>query len=165
MAINVSAANALADQLRSYETQLAQAKNSLREYQSAISANWQANETGYINQAIERAIVDINNVQNQLNPLSIDIRNAAEQIRCEEEAAAALARKQEQIRKARANLDTAKLEADDQKKKLDKLVRNLNKKKTLTAADKAALKAAQTTYIDAIHIVERLQNQLNQLIR
>jgi hypothetical protein len=66
---------------------MTQAKNSLRAYQSAISANWQAEEAAFINRAIDAAISDINAAINQINPLSSNIRRVADQIRREEEAA------------------------------------------------------------------------------
>ena len=87
MSINVTDANALADQLRSCDAQLSQAKNRLREYQGAISAHWQSDETALINKAIDLAIADINAAISRLNPISSEIKDAARQISREEAAA------------------------------------------------------------------------------
>ena len=56
MAINKAVAFQQADQLRSYETQLTQAKNNLRSYQSSLAANWSCNEMIYISRAIDQVL-------------------------------------------------------------------------------------------------------------
>ena len=94
MPISIFAALSQANQLRSYEKQLNQAKNSLRDYRATVSANWQADEVAHVNKAIDLALSDINAAINQLSLLSNDVRNVAEQIRLEEEAAAAAANTQ-----------------------------------------------------------------------
>lgn len=171
MAINVSAANGLASQLASYTTQLTQARNYLSGYKNSLNSAWQAPEMAYINKAIDQTVADINNALNQLNPLSNDIRNAADEIRREEEAAAALARKQEQIRKVRADLDAAKAVADELKRKLDQLVRIANNRPkgvagiAYIASDKAAIATAQAAFTDAARRVDELQRTLDQLSR
>jgi len=106
MPINVNSANMQTDQLRSCEAQLAQAKNSIREYQSIISANWQAEEAAHINKAIESVLSEINAAIDQSGSIGSDIRSVADQIKQEEEAAEK-ARKQAQINKARNDLENA----------------------------------------------------------
>lgn len=168
MAINTFAANQQADRLRSYETQLTQAKNSLRAYQYSLTANWAGEEASHINRAIEQVLSQITAAQNQLAPLAQDIKNTAEQIRREEEAAAALAQKQAQIRQVSADLEAAQKSAEELKKKLDTLIRNTGNQPRRwvgAAANQALINSTLTAYNEAAQKAEELQDLLSQLSR
>jgi uncharacterized protein YukE len=169
--INTSAARQYADRLRSHETQLTQAKNNLRTYRSTLSSNWHGEESVYIVRAIDQVLTQIGNAQNQLMPLARDIEEIAEQIRREEEAAAALAQKQVRIRQVRAELDVAQKAADELKQKLDELLKISGKRQPgfmggLTEAmNQPLIKVMQAEYDDAVKRVAELQDLLNQLSR
>ena len=171
MAINTATANSQADQLRSYEAQLSQAQTGLREYQSRIAANWHAEEATLLSKAIDKVLSEMNRTINQLGPLSQNIKNAAEQIRCEEEAAAILAKKQEQIRKAKVESDTANTAAENLKKKLEELIKIAASRHkgaagaVYIAADQTAIANAQRAFDEAAQLAVELQNRLNQLSR
>jgi len=171
MAINTAVAFQQADQLRSYETQLTQAKNLLRSYQSSLTANWNCNEMTYISRAIDQVLSQITSAQNQLMPLAHEIKNTAEQIQREEQAVIDSARKQVQIRQLRTEMETAQKIAEELKKKLDELIRNSGNqsmdfiRKFTGVANQARIKTAQMTYTDAARRVEEIQNLLNQIAR
>ena len=168
MPVNTAAANFLADQLSRYDTQLAQAKTSLREYQSIISANWQGEEALLIGSAIDKVLAEINAAANQLNPLSSDIRGAAEQIRREEEAADK-ARKQAMINQIRADIDRKQAEASTLRQKIAALNKTLaSRPKTLAglvlaAKDKLDIALAQKSLDDVLRQIDELQKQFVQL--
>jgi len=80
MSIDIGAVKLHLNQIRTYETQLHQAKNSLREYQSTIHANWQGDEVQFISKAIDSVLTDINRVIDQLEYIYADINNMVGQL-------------------------------------------------------------------------------------
>jgi predicted RNase H-like nuclease (RuvC/YqgF family) len=167
--INTSVANQYAEKLRSYETQLTQAKTNLRAYQTGITSGWQSAEVSYINRAIEQVLAQITAAQNQIAPIAQEIKNTAEQIRREEEAAAALAQKQAQIREVRTELEAAQRTAEEQKKKLDEQLRIAGVPAGglvgafTGAVNQTMISTTKTLYEDAVRRVDELQRLLNQI--
>lgn len=109
MAINVSAANTQAAQLNDNISKLRDAKRKMQAYRSSVSNNWKGKEVTYILTAIDRVMADIDSAIRNLDSLGTDIRNAAAQIKREEDAAAARARaaKQQRIQAAQSAYDAA----------------------------------------------------------
>lgn len=131
MAIDVNAANWQANQLASYATRLQSAKNQLTQYKCSISSEWQGQEVKYILQGIEKAIAEINSIVRELNTLSSDVKNTANTIRKEEEAAArAWAEKQRRIQVAQEKYVAAEREVEELTKKMNSLSETLRSTKS-----------------------------------
>ena len=131
MAINISAANSQASQLRGYADKLQQAKNQLNNYKSSLETNWHGQEVAYITRGIDQTVAQIDDVIRQLNSLSNDLRNTAAQIKREDDAAAAAARaralKQKRIQTAQMNYNRAVDECDNLYKERDVMQKELMK--------------------------------------
>lgn len=91
MAINVSAANCQAQQLRECADRLQQAKNQLNQYKTSLTANWQGSEVPYMTQGIDKTVAQMNAAIRDLRGMATDLGNAASAIQREEAAAAAAA--------------------------------------------------------------------------
>lgn len=171
MTMNINGTFQQADQLRSYETQLTQAKNNLRSYQSSLYANWNCEEMIYISRAIDQVLSEITSAQNQLVPIANEIKNTAEQIRREEEAATILAQKQAQIHQLQTDLEAAQKTEEELKKQLEQLIRNSGNQprdyasKFTGVINQTMINKAQMIYADATRRVEEIQNLLNQITR
>ena len=164
MAINVSLANQQANQLLSYEAQLAQAKNSLHDYHRKLNANWQGEEVIYINRAIDQTMSQITAAQNQLPQLAQDIKIAAEQIRREEEKAAL-------INQVTIALNAARKFANEVKKRLEDMMKAIENEikrypnKIITDSARTQIELVRKEYTEALRKVDELQNRLNQVSR
>ena len=169
MPINVAAANAQADRLRTFETQLGLARSSLREYRAAISANWQGAEATLIQKAIEAIEAEIATISQQMAAIGADIRSAAEAIRREEEAAEK-ALKQASIAKARDELENAKASAEELRQKLEEMTKAAASQQggvlgaALAAANQVGILAVQAAYDDAMRHVSELETLLAKLL-
>ena len=162
MAINVSMANQQADSLRSYEAYLTQAKNSLREYRSNLNSNWQGKELTYINHAIDRMLLQLSDTQNQLLPLSQEIKLVAEQIRREEEKA-------KQINLVTIALNAAVVAANEIKNRLDDMIKafedELKKhpQRKIIDSVNSQVEIIRREYEEALKKIDELQNKLKEL--
>ena len=167
MAIDMSAIHRHAAELYTYEAQLTQAKNRLRAYREAVCAGWQGEEAADIARAIEQVLAQISSAQNQLVPLAQDIRQAAEEIRREEEAAAAQARRQAQMRQARQELEEATEARDGLLEKLNGLLPASARSNAWAALPDAVgdsrVTAAWSAYQAAVRRVEELEKVLETL--
>ena len=157
MPINVSLTNQQADRLRSYEEQLAQAKNNLRDYHARLNASWQSPEVVYINRAIDQTLSQITAAQNQLPQLAQDIKIVAEQIRREEEKAAL-------INQVTIALNVARKFADEVKKRFEDMIKQYPHKKIADSV-KSQIELVRKEYTEALCKVDELQNRLNQVSR
>ena len=155
MAINVSAANGQAAQLRGYADKLQQAKNQLINYKSSLTANWQGNEVGYMSRGIDKAVAQIDAAVRDIKAVANDVSNVAATIKREEDVAVAAAR----ARAAKQRLEAAQKSYDNSKNELSKLEKQKEdmlkklKGKSLSSAQKKQLdsldgkiKAAQDKY-------------------
>jgi len=160
-------ASARADQLRSRETQLTQAKDFLREYQSIYFVNWQTEETAFINKAIDSALFDINAAINQLSPMSDHEKTIAMQKKRSDEAAEkarkrdeeTVKRTSEQLRanQIRSDLEAAKANSNNQKRKLDSLIKAMG--------DQASIMLAYNAYSASLQRVDELQKAVSNLAK
>lgn len=114
MAIDVNAANVQAYRLTEYANRLQDAKSRLANYKNTLTSEWEGPEVRYILQGVDKAISEINSIIRELNCISTDVRNVANTIRREEEAAArARAEKEQRIRVAQENYNKAARVVDD----------------------------------------------------
>ena len=131
MAINVNAANVQAQQLNNNICQLRVAKQKMLAYRASVSNNWRSKEVSYILAAIDLVLKDIDLAIRNLDSLSNDIKNAAAQIKREEDAAAAAARvraeRQRRIRVAQKAYDDAQADWEALNKKREELEKRYKK--------------------------------------
>lgn len=92
MAINVSAANYQAAQLRRYADRLQQAANELNSYKTSLAASWQGSEVPYMLQGVDKTIAQIDAAMRELRNIANDVDHTAAAIKREDDAAAAAAR-------------------------------------------------------------------------
>lgn len=167
MAVDMSAIHRQAEELCAYETRLAQATNRLRAYREAVCAGWQGEEAADIARAIGQALAQISYAQNQLVPLAQDIRQAAEEVRREEVAAAAQARRQARLRQTRQELEEATEARDGLLERLNGLLPASMHADAWTALPgtmgDSRVKAAWSAYQAAVRRVEELRTLLEAL--
>lgn len=144
MAIDVNAANQQAAEIAGKISQLKTARNSLAKYKSDLQSNWVGQEVGLFVQSINAEIAKIDTLLGTLNSLSSDIRQAAAEIRQEEEAAAkaaaARAAQDSQRAQARSAYNAACNTLDAIAKERDKVVEQMRNTKSPATMLKLNLK-------------------------
>lgn len=87
MGINVANANARANELRAYATQLRSAKGNLSQYKGIFGSSWQGTEITYYVNAVGNVETKLIQAATELDAIANSIVATANQIRAEEEAA------------------------------------------------------------------------------
>lgn len=87
MGIDLTNANARANELRAYATQLRSAKGNLSQYKGILGSSWQGTEITYYANAVGNVETKLIQVASELDSIANSIVATANQIRAEEEAA------------------------------------------------------------------------------
>lgn len=166
MAINVTRANTQAAEIAGKVNQLRNARNLLQKYKNELRSNWQGIEVGLFIESIDGEIRKIDALLGTLSNLSTDIRNAAEAIRREEEAAeraaaerAAQQRRAAQARQAYNAACDAVEEIIKERKKIIAKMRNTNSWLTMLKLNED-LKEIDERLSDAQDVCDRCRSAL-----
>ena len=124
MGIDINLAKSQANELSQQAAELRIAVKKLSEYKTSLKSYWKGKEVSPIITAIDNNIKKIKKVIEELEDLETDIKKAANDIKREEDAAAARARaeKQQRIKAAREAYDTAAEKLEELKNQKEQLI-------------------------------------------
>ena len=83
--IDVGSANNRAQELKNMAADLVDARDTLNQYLSEITSNWEAEEVKYYSLAIANAKAKIDSLSHELEEIANSVSTTAQQIRAEEE--------------------------------------------------------------------------------
>ncbi len=86
--IDVGSANNRAQELKNMAADLSSARDTLNQYLTEITSNWEAEEVKYYTLAIQNVKAKIDSLSQELNDIANSVSTTAQQIRAEEEEAA-----------------------------------------------------------------------------
>lgn len=124
MGIDINLAKIQANELSQQAAELRIAVKRLSDYKTSIKSSWKGREVSPIVSAVDNNIKKIKSVIEELESLEADIKAAANEIKREEDAAAARARaeKQQRIKTAREAYDASMKKLEELEKQKEQIV-------------------------------------------
>lgn len=115
--IDVGSANARANELRGYASNLREASRLLEQYQTDIQSNWQAQEVIFYISAINNAQKRLSSAASELESIASSVSSTASQIRAEEEAAERARQEAERRRREEEERQRQEAEAEAERQR------------------------------------------------